>query len=419
MKFFDTAFEYLIYLYIIIQPLVPTKFKIGPVPFNGDAVLAFIILCYLVKIAADRASRKKFAGGLRDFFTHSLGLSMAVIIAVMFFSVTYSTDKTLALRESARFTTYIILYFIIKYEIAGEKAKKNMIMVYFAVCFLVYSIGIFEFANAARAMGTLKYTWQLRTDSTVGNYNNLGTFAIISLFPSVMLFLGEKKRGLKAFYVLLSLMAFANLLVSFSRNALLGLMLGFLLLILFYSYKFIIVFVISLGIALIVPVTRMRIFQIADMSQNESRLKVWKTAIYMIKDHFLLGVGNGNFYSQYWFYVNKHPEELYNEYDLTQVLHPHNIFLKIQSELGIFGSLAFLGILVSNFAGLIKFIKSEKNPFLNHFFKGIIISFAVFIFMNLIDNFFSAPQVVAFFWIFTAVYQSLEYNRSSSELRGA
>jgi putative inorganic carbon (HCO3(-)) transporter len=256
----------------------------------------------------------------------------------------------------------------------------------------------------------------LRTASTLGNYNNLGVFTIITFFPSITLMLGEKKWRNKLFYGLLSAMSFANLLVSFSRNALLGLIAGFLLLIMFYSYKFIIAFIISLGLALFIPVTRMRIFQIADMSQNESRLKIWKTAIYMIQDHFLLGVGNGNFYSEYGIYVKKHPE-LVDTYDLTQVLHPHNIFLKIQSELGILGSLAFIGILFSNFRDLIKFIKSEKNPFLYLFYKGMIISFVVFMLMNLIDNFFSAPQVVAFFWIFTAIYQSVEYNRKSSELK--
>ncbi len=413
---FNTVFEYLIYLYIIILPIAPTKFKIGPVPFNGDAVIALIILCYLVKIAADRVSRDKFIRGLRDFLAHSIGISMAIIIAVMFFSITYSADKVLALRESVRFTSYIVLYFIIKYEIDGENAKENMIKIYFAVCFLVFSIGIFEFANAARITGTFKYSWQLRTASTLGNYNNLGVFTIISFFPSLLLFLGEKNLRKKLFYGLLSTMAFANILVSFSRNALVGFIVGFLLLILFYSYKFIIAFIISLGLALLIPVTRMRIFQIADMTQNESRLKIWKTAIYMIKDHFLLGVGNGNFYTEYGSYVKKYPE-LYNDYDLTQVLHPHNIFLKIQSELGIVGSLAFIGIVVSNFIDLTKFIKTEKNPFIHQFYKGIIISFTVFMFMNLVDNFFSAPQVVAFFWIFTAIYQSLEYNRNNSELK--
>jgi len=31
-------------------------------------------------------------------------------------------------------------------------------------------------------------------------------------------------------------------------------------------------------------------------------------------------------------------------------------------------------------------------------------------FMNMIDNFFSAPKVIAFFWILIAVTQSLMYN---------
>lgn len=409
MKTYDKIMEYLIYLYIIILPLLPSKFKIGSVPFNGDVVLAVVIFAYLVKIAVDKKSRGRFKEGLRDFFTHGLGLSMALLIFVMFCSVLYSADMKMAFKESARFATYVVLFFIIKYDLTEERVKKNIINVYFAVCFAVFAKGIFEFAKAMAATGTLVYRWELRSDSTLENVNNLGAFAIMALFPAAALAVGEKGAKKKLFYGITAFMALANVFVSFSRNALIAFAAGAVLMAFIYSYKFILVLIATAIAALMVPVTRTRILQLADMSQNESRIKVWKTAGYMIKDHPLLGVGNGNFYTQYPNYIEKHPE-LTNTYDYMQVYHPHNIFLKIQSELGIFGTIAFLGILISAFRDLAHFLKSAHEKFFKVFYKGFLVSAIVFILMNFIDNFFSAPKVIAFFWIFIAVFESLEFN---------
>ncbi len=408
---FDKIIEYLIYFYIIILPLTPSKFKLGPLPFNGDMVLALIIFLYLVKITLDGRGRSRFVKGLRDFFTHGIGISMALLIIVMTFSVLYSMDMKMAVKESARFTTYIILYFIIKYDISSEKALENMIKLYFIVCFMIFSKGIFDFGSALVRVGNSEYFNQLRTASTLENANNLATFAIISLFPAVTLFIGEKRWKYKGVYALLSVMALTNIVVSYSRSALLGIALGCVMITLLYSFKFIIAFIIMGGAAAVIPATRVRLLQIADMSQNISRIKVWKTAGYMIKDHLFLGVGNGNFYTQYGSYVEKHPE-LVNTYDTIQVLHPHNIFLKIQCELGVMGTLSFIGIIVSTFRDLIKYIRLEREPFFYNFYRGFLVSITVFMAMNLIDNFFSAPKVIAFFWIFIAIFESLYYKRN-------
>jgi len=410
MKLFDKLFEYLIYLYIIILPLTPSKFKIWKIPFNGDVILAVIILAYLIKIIIDGNSQRRFVKGFKDFLTHSLGISMGLIILVMFCSVLYSMDMKMAIKESARFLSFIILFFIIKYDVSDKKVLGNIIKIYFVVCFAIFSIGIFDYTTALIRVGNAEYINQLRTVSTLENANNLATFAIISLFPSVTLLIGDKSWKNKIIYGLISIMALANIVVSFSRSALLGVMIGCILITFLYSYKFIIAFIITGGAAFLIPVTRLRLLQIADMSQNVSRIKVWKTAVYMIKDHLLLGVGNGNFYTQYNGYIEKHPE-LVNTYDSIQVLHPHNIFLKIQCELGIMGSLAFLGIIVSIFRDLVKYIKIEKNPFFRTFYRGFLISIIVFMIMNLIDNFFSAPKVIAFFWIFISIFESLDYNK--------
>lgn len=413
----DKIFEYLLYLYVIILPLTPSKFKIGPVPFNGDIILALIILAYGLKLIVDSSTRIKFINGLKDFFTHSIGICMAFVILVMFFSVMYSMDKKMALNESARFTSYIILFFIVKYEISNEKILANIIKVYFAVCMIVFSKGIFDYVSALTRVGNSEYFNQLRTASTLENANNLGTFAIISLFPSITLFIGEKRIKQKITYAIITVAALSNIVASYSRSALLGVMLGCVLITLIYNIKFIIGFIALGGAALIIPATRIRILQVADMTQNDSRIKIWKTAAYMIKDHLPLGVGNGNFYTLYGSYVKKHPE-LTNTYDTVQVFHPHDIFLKIQCELGLAGTVSFAGMLISIFRNLIKYIKNETNPLFLNFSRGFLISITVFMAMNLIDNFFSAPKVIAFFWIFIAIFESLSYNRNCAEMKG-
>jgi O-antigen ligase len=409
MKAFDKLLEYLIYAYIIILPIFPSKYKIGSVPFNGDAFLALLIFVYLVKLTADKSSREKFSRGFKDFFTQSIGISMALLIFVMFFSVLYSMDMKMAVRESIRFTTYIILYFIIKYEINQERILKNIIIISFAVSAFVFCYGLNDYAHAVMKKGSFSYSWDLRISSTMENINNFGVLALMLFFPSVMLFSGEKRKSLKAVFGLLSIIALGSIVVSYSRNALLGLVAGFILLIILYSRKFIIAFILAAAAALIMPATRTRLIQITDMTQNESRIKVWKTTYYMIKDHFWTGVGNGNFYTQYPLYIEKHPD-LVNTYDWEQVFHPHNIFLKIQSELGVIGTVAFIGIVISHFRDLIRYIKKEKDQFFQLFFKGFLVSGIAFMMMNLVDNYFSAPKVIAYFWLFIAIYQSRDFN---------
>ncbi|MGE5626549.1 MAG: O-antigen ligase family protein [Solirubrobacterales bacterium] len=413
----DKIFEYMIYLYIIILPLTPSKFKIGQIPFNGDIILALIILGYGLKIIVDKSSRTKFMKGFKDFFTHSIGICMALVILIMFCSVMYSMDKKMALNESARFTSYIVLFFIVKYEISSEKILENIIKIYFGVCLIIFSKGILDYVTALTRVGNSEYFNQLRTASTLENANNLGTFAIISLFPAITLFISEKRIKQKLVYAIISLAALANIVASYSRSALLGVMLGCVLITLFYNIKFIIGFIAMGAAALIIPATRIRILQVADMTQNDSRIKIWKTASYMIKDHLALGVGNGNFYTLYGNYIKKHPE-LTNTYDTVQVFHPHNIFLKIQCELGLAGTASFVGMIISIFRNLIRYIRNEKNPLFLNFSKGFLISITVFMAMNLIDNFFSAPKVIAFFWIFIAIFESLSYNRNCAEMKG-
>lgn len=405
---FNKLFFNLIYLYMIVLPLAPSKYKYKSIPLNGDVILALIIVMYFIRISFSEDTRARLFNGIKDFLTDYLTISLSVLSFIMIISIFYSSDKKIALSESARFISFVMLFFILKYELHDKRTLDNIIKTYIFVCFLVFSIGIINCFSNTYVMNNNSLTLD-RVKSTLENSNNLGAFAVLSVFPLVVLFLEQKDKIKKILYFIVSILAMLNIVLSQSRNALIAFAIGCLILCFIYSYKFIIAFVLMGGIAYVVPQIHSRLLQITDSNQNEARLKIWEIAFKIIKEHPIFGIGNGNFRSAYKQYIIKYPE-LKNKYGGTDIYHPHNIILKFQSELGILGTFAFISIAVSIPFKLKKFIRNTDSNFYKSFYKGFFISFVVFIFMNMIDNFFSVPKVIAFSWILIAVTQCLSYN---------
>lgn len=78
-----------------------------------------------------------------------------------------------------------------------------------------------------------------------------------------------------------------------------------------------------------------------------SRVEYWHQAVYIIKDNLFNGIGVGNWISTYPKYGLEH----FSNHDVINgrmlVGNPHNDFLMVFSEIGIFGLLCYLGIFVS------------------------------------------------------------------------
>jgi O-antigen ligase len=92
---------------------------------------------------------------------------------------------------------------------------------------------------------------------------------------------------------------------------------------------------VSAGI-LTVPAIRFRVESIVDISQNETRLNLWKTSLRIAEDHPVTGVGEDN-----WDYVfDRYRVDGY--YDT--IVHPHNDYLTVLVSSGVPGLLAFLAI---------------------------------------------------------------------------
>ena len=398
----------------MVLPLIPQEIN-----FQGksltDLILALIILVYLINLIFSKKGRGNFINGIKDFFTDKLSIFMVILFAMMLVSTSYATDKALALGESARFITYIIMYFIVKYELNIKEEINVLLKCFIFTSFILSCFGIVQyftgFALTEIFQKSSEAGGSTRIAATLSNPNAYGAYLILIIFPVIMLSIYEKNKKKKMSYILFSILIIVNILMTNSRNALLGFAIGLGVLTLIYSIKLIF----ALGgfgvLICFIPSVFQRLKGATSLSSEDPRVKLWKTALMMIKDHPLLGVGNGNFVTLYNGYVKKHKELHYYYYKDYPT---HNSYLKVQSELGVIGIVSFLGIVITSLFRIKKLYTTTTDKFHKAFYTGVMASVTAFLFMNISDNLFFVPKTTTYFWLLLATAEALLYNHKES-----
>ncbi|MCR3759870.1 O-antigen ligase family protein [Clostridium felsineum] len=388
-------------LFIFLNPLIPYNLKIHNNITISDMLLLIIFVLFLVEIISNRQKFKEcfyiMLGDKTLFF-------LVLLFIVMMISVTYAKEKPLALEESLRFFSYIIMYIILSLGYKEEKNFKGFVFSFVAsvTCTSIY--GVFQKITGFGIPHQYDYkangVTMVRIAGVFGNPNTLAAFMILAVFPIVMFAIFEKNLKKKAFYSILSVLVIYNAVLTGSRNSLIGLALGFCVLALIYSVKLIVPIVVLGGISMFIPQVMTRLKSINDKNLNEARIKLWKTALKMIKEHPMSGVGNGNYVANYDAYVKKYPELRYADYSRFPV---HNSYLKIGSELGAFGEIFFIAAIINVFLKIYATYKKTNIKLKKSFYLGFIASTVAFLFMNFSDNLLFVPAITSFFWMFVAM----------------
>ncbi|MDP4177082.1 MAG: O-antigen ligase family protein [Bacillota bacterium] len=409
MKLYNKIMYFLMCIYIVSLPLFYDNIKIKKVPISGDIILALIIILYFIKVILFRDEKKKLVQYVSDFFHNPTTIFMFILLIMMSVSVSYAKDKSLAKKETIRFLSNILLFYIVKYDFK-DKINKGIFNVFVILSMIVGIFGIVQFFTNIgldkQFIGQYNFGVNKRIASSFGNPDTFGAFIILAIFPIIMLAIYEKNKFKKIILSLISVLLFINMILTGSRNAYLGFIIGCIILSILVSKKILIV-LFGAGIpSLLIPQVRERILQIGSSTENASRIKIWKTALMMIKEHPIFGVGNGNFVSYYDDYTRKYKSLKI----LWHTKYPsHNSYLKVQSELGIIGIVAFFGTLVSGIINILKFVKTTDNKYYKYFYIGFLASVAAFYIMNLADNLFFVPKATTFFWLFLAICESFKF----------
>jgi O-antigen ligase len=133
-----------------------------------------------------------------------------------------------------------------------------------------------------------------------------------------------------------------------------------------------------------------------ESSSMGMRMVLWKHTIELIQDRPLLGFGTGGFEEAYSQKIKDNPDWEKN------IMHdPHNQFLKIWVEMGIFGLMVFLGMLASSL-----FQKSSKMYF--HLGIGVLLAWCA---TSLFSSHFSTFTEGRFIYIWLGIMLASESNR--------
>lgn len=368
-------------------------------------ILYLIIIYFILIIIFDKGLRKNIYKNYKAFFKDYLNIFMIIWSVTMFVSVIYAKDKSLAFTESIRLSSYVFLFFILKYYINEEKIYKYILKSYMLISFVIAIFGIYQ---KIMGMGVIKngdFGREIRIISFMENSNNLGMYFVFAFFPFIILLIKSKDIKSKIIYLTLTILSLGNIVFCNSRNALLGLTVGIVILIILLGVKYIYLAAIPV-LLYCIPTVSNRVKAISDTNQNLSRLEIWKLALLIIKDHPILGVGNGNYPINLPDYLNAVGKINYN---FRNLIHPHNAFLKAYSELGLLGLLSFTGLIISSFVSVYKFIKNGSNNFYNWFYTGVFVSLFSMLFMNLLDSFFTAPKVIVYYFLLLGVCEGIRF----------
>lgn len=402
----DKVFLIFFCIYFFASMVLPNTLKITGKIGISEALFILIVLFYFIVAFSRENGIKNFFISISEFFTHKLYISLTLLLVLMAISITYSLEKPLAIGESIRFFTYIVSGFIAVNEFKEIIEKELLVNTFIFASLAISLVGLGQmFTGKGMTVGIIINGINVpRMESTLGNPNSLGAFAVIAFFPVLMLGIYERDLRKRYLYFILDILLIINIVLTFSRNSWIALTLGIIALTLIYNWRFIIILISGGVLALAIPKVLNRIKQLSDMSINDSRLKIWAIAFKIIKDHPIKGVGNGNFITYYDIYTDKYPQFKMEAYSRFPT---HNHYLKIYSELGLFGSIAFALSLFFSFISIYTASKLKKSRY-SFFYKGFLVSFICFLTLNIFDNILSIPQVSMLLWMFILVSEPLK-----------
>lgn len=386
MKKFDKIMSFLTVLLVILYPILITFGTL-----SGDKIIYILILLQILGFVFLKQERKNILGLLKLIIRDKIFLCIIFLNIIMYMSMFVAEDKHVVITHSIRFSMYIFVYYLIAYRIKSRKEIKNITFAFIGVAITASFVAIYQIITSVVSGSGLNE--ENRVVSFLENSNNLGAFTIFSVFILIMLCLNCKNKKIKLVYGILVVIQIITIVGSQSRNALIALVIGFVIIAITYNKKFLVVAAILPIVLLIIPTSRVRIMQIFDVTQNISRYKIWESSAYMIKDNPIFGIGYENFANQYPIYVSNNRDELL-VWDGFRAQHPHNIFLKIQTELGVFGSIIFMLFILSVIWILYKEYKTVSNERVRGIIIGVLASFIAFQFMNMLDSYYSAPKVI-------------------------
>ncbi|MDP7544306.1 MAG: O-antigen ligase family protein [Anaerolineales bacterium] len=336
-------------------------------------------------------------------------LAFALLAALSLFSAEL---RGVALNELRVMVLEPVLFYALLRSIPLQKKELWRVVDFFVLgAALVAAIGLIQYAlgvNLITAEGGV-----LRLRSVYGSPNNVGLYLgrALPVATAVMVLGGARNRRLS--YLGAVLLMAAALALSFSRGALLlGVPAALAVIILFRGGKRAAGALFALlGVAtaaLFAFARHPRIVSLLSRTAGPTffRLNLWRSALNMISDHPLTGVGLDNFlYAYRGRYIAP------AAWQDPHLSHAHNWLLDFATRLGLPGLAVAFWLLVAFFRTAVRAVRTMTDPGLRALAVGLVASMADFLAHGMVDASYWFVDLAFAFMLMVALAQRLTNQR--------
>jgi len=338
---------------------------------------------------------------------------LLVLVLMAFISTVFSMDRWYSLDEfRGEILKQLMLFLIVVNNMRNPKQIRNLL------------IGLFSGAVCMSIVGIVGYYmgWTVYEGRTISWYSNmdyttLPCYLAINVALALSILYCRKNRT----QTLLSLLGLTTvcvwcILLTFTRAVWVALGVGGSFISIVYR-KYQNLFLLALIIIVIVVFPnpfQKRLLSIADLRNYlvpgailSERVIAWKSALDMIKDRPLTGIGYGAelFKKIYPLYIYPGAKE--------PMTYAHNLFLDITVQMGIPGLIVFVWLLISYFRGAITAYRQVSSPFLRAIILGSITSIIILLVSGLAHlMLFNELGLLIF------ILMGVTYSRTVQENRG-
>lgn len=399
--------QFLFALLVLIAPLYVWRFSIGGLPTNFLMIANFAViglgLLYIlrdVKIKGYEQVKKLVFAKFSEIgrpMQISIGIfAIASIVSLFVFGINgEKLAQWIVLYAQPLAIFALVRYFVLSNEQDSEKAIRYITWEMYFILGAAGFLAIFQYVTLL----TLPMQWWGNANEpkrAIAFFAHANAYALFAT-PLLALLLPdfvEKVRGKltnSGFFCAAGwLLGVVGVFLSLSRGAWLGLLVaGAVYVVLSANKKLLVTFgvivILLAGVVAVVPNLRYRVL-LPFMGEKSSiaRISLWKTAGSEIKDSPLLGKGVNGFSDNWYVYNTDAGLEHYN--------FPHNIFLNFWVDLGLFGMLSMVSILIlSAWRGYI----GRKNVFK----FGLLLFILALISHGLIDIPYLKNDLALIFWL--------------------
>ena len=304
----------------------------------------------------------------------------------------------------AKILEYFSFFFVVADTLNSERRLKTVLFILLISSTVVGADGIFQYFTHKDFLRNRPYLdLGGRIYGPLTTPNDLGCY-LASVLPFAIAFSFYKFRSIlrRSFFILLSLLLFICLVLTVSKGA----WYGFLALVIFMSLWIRPLMLFFLAAILFITVTKQYyilvlknrlnqffLFDTYGISDSGSidRRMMWQAAWKMFISCPWIGVGLGTFMFNFKrFATDKYP---------FSIPYAHNCYLQMASEIGIFGLLAFLLILILFFYHGIKILNTRQRTFCWYVLLGSLAAILSYSVQMFVDTSFYSLDLGTLFWL--------------------